>query len=164
MALRGFRQPFVTSENILGFPRPPVPNVGVDALDLVYQASDLLRSIEDRARATEARAEAAERAQIEIINATERKLREASRALDEAQKRIQAQQEQLEAIELRAQTAEAEAREARQTLALVEDAIRRRLLFTGEQPDGRSRPSPETRLQAQPPASSCTAQLHNDGQ
>lgn len=132
MALRGFKRPFVTSENILGLPRSPAPNVGVQALDLVYQAADLFRSIEDRARATETRAEAAERAQLEIINVTECKLREASRALEEAQKRIEAQQEQLEAIEFRAQTAEAEAREARQTLALVEDAIRRRLLLTAE--------------------------------
>jgi hypothetical protein len=41
----------------------------------------------------------------------------------------------LTAIEHRAQAAEADAREAKQTLALVEDAIRRRLLFTSTEAD-----------------------------
>lgn len=135
MALRGFRPPFTASENILGFPRPPAPGPGTQALDLVYQAADMFRSIEDRARASEARAEAAEQAQLEIINATERKLRDAARALEEARRRIESQQEQLETLEFRAQVAEAEAREARQSLALVEDAIRRRLLLTADQLD-----------------------------
>ena len=85
----------------------------------------------------EARAEAAERAQRELIATTERKLMDASMALEEAQKRIEAQQDQLTAIVFRAQAAEADAREAKQTLALVEEAIRRRLLFTSTEADSR---------------------------
>jgi hypothetical protein len=135
MALRGFRQPFTTSENILGFPRPPAPGPGTQALDLVYQAADLGRGLAARAGGRAPRAEAAEQAQLEIINATERKLRDAARALEEARRRIESQQEQLEALEFRAQVAEAEARESRQSLALVEDAIRRRLLLTADQLD-----------------------------
>ena len=138
MAQRGFRRPFLTDENVLGLPRPPSPNTGAQALDLVYQAADLFRGIEDRVRATEMRADAAERAQFDIIGTTERKLREASKALEEAQKRIVTQQDQLAALEFRAQVAETEAREAKQMLAQVEDAIRRRLLLTSEQADGRS--------------------------
>lgn len=138
MPLRGFRRPFTATDNVLGFQRPPAPNAGVQALDLVYQAAEMFRGIEDRARNSEARADAAERAQMEIINATERKLRDASRALEEARQRIEAQQEQLEASEYRAQAAEADAREARQSLALVEDAIRRRLLLTVEPDHGGS--------------------------
>ena len=139
MALRGFRRPFTADQNVLGFPRPPTSAAGAEALDLVYQAADMFRLIEARARASEARAEAAEQAQLEIIAVTERKLRDASRALEEARRRIESQQEQLDAIEYRAQAAEAEAREAKQSLALVEDAIRRRLLLTsGQDGDGRS--------------------------
>ena len=74
------------------------------------------------------RTEAAERAQRELIISTDHKLREASRALEHAQLRIEAQEDRLTAIEFRTQAAEAEAREAKQALALVEDAIRRRLL------------------------------------
>jgi chromosome segregation ATPase len=138
MAQRDFRRPFSTGENVLGLPRSPSPTTGSQALDLVYQAADLFRGIEDRVRATEMRADTAERAQLDIIGTTERKLRDASKALAEAQKRIETQQDQLAALEYRAQTAEAEVREARQTLAQVEDAIRRRLLLTGEQPDRKS--------------------------
>ena len=66
-------------------------------------------------------------------------MRDASRALEEARRRIESQQEQLDAIEYRAQAAEAEAREAKQSLALVEDAIRGRLRLTsGQDGDGRS--------------------------
>jgi hypothetical protein len=139
MAQRGFQRPYVNGENVLGMQRAPAGSVGAQALDLVYQASELFRSLEDRARVNEARAEAAERVHVDIVNAAERKLRDASHALEEAQKRIEAQQQQLSAIEYRAQSAEADAREARQTLALVEDAIRRRLLLTVEQTE--SRPS-----------------------
>jgi hypothetical protein len=48
--------------------------------------------------------------------------------LKQAQSRLDAAENQLTAAEFRAQAAEAEAREAKQALALVEDAIRRRLL------------------------------------
>ncbi|WP_249144660.1 hypothetical protein [Bradyrhizobium lablabi] len=135
MAHRGFRAS--NAENVFGLPRLPSPNTGVQALDLVYQAAEVFRSIEAKARDTELRVEAAERAQRELIANTERKLKDATRALEEAQKRFEAQQEALTAIERRAQAAEDEAREARQTLALVEEAIRRRLLFTSGEADGR---------------------------
>jgi hypothetical protein len=126
------------------FPRPL--DAGATALDLVYQAADLFRGIQERAQVTEARAhalcedaservrqaevraEAAERAQHELLITADQRLQDASRALDQAQARIDAQQDQLTACEFRAQAAEADAREARQALALVEEAIRRRLL------------------------------------
>lgn len=135
-------------ENVLGFPRPLISDAGAAALDLVYQAADVFRGMEERARETEARAqalcksaseklrqaevraEAAERAQRELIVNAEHKLQDASRALEQAESRIEAQQDQLTAVEFRAQAAEAEAREAKQALALVEEAIRRRLLST----------------------------------
>jgi hypothetical protein len=138
MAQRGFKRPFFPDENVLGLPRLPSPSSGAEVLDLVYQAADLFRTIEDKVRATELRADAAERAQFDIIGVTERKLQDASKALEEAHKRIVTQEDRLEALELRAQAAETAAREARQTLAQVEDAIRRRLLLPSEQPDSRS--------------------------
>jgi len=113
---------------------------------LVYQAADIFRSMEERAREremraqslcrdasekarrAEMRAEAAERAQRELIVNAEHKLQEASRALDQAQSTIEAQQGQLIAVEFRAEAAEAEAHKAKQALALVEEAIRKRLL------------------------------------
>jgi len=133
-------------DNVLSFPRPL--DAGATALDLVYQAADVFRSIEERAQATEARAqslcksasekvrlaemraEAAERAQRELIITAEHRLQDASRALEQAESRLNAQQDRLTAAEFRAQAAEAEARDARQALALVEEAIRRRLLCT----------------------------------
>ena len=119
---------------------------GAVALDLVHQAADVFRGMEQHARETEAwaqslctsamenvrraemRAEAAERAQRTLMIDAEGKLRDASRALEEAQSRLQAKEDHLTAMEFRAQAAEAEAREAKQALALVEEAIRRRLL------------------------------------
>jgi hypothetical protein len=116
------------------------------ALDLVYEAAEIFRRMEDHARETEARAqslckgaaeklrvaemrtEAAERALREAVIETERKLRNASRALAQAQSRIDTQEDRLIAAEFRAQAAEAEARDAKQALALVEEAIRQRLL------------------------------------
>jgi hypothetical protein len=143
-------------ENVLSFPRPLISEAGATALDLVYQAADVFRSIEERARETEARAqslcksaseklrraemraETAERAQRELIISAEHKLQDACRALEQAQSRIEAQQDQLTAVEFRAQAAEAEARETRQALALVEEAIRRRLLSTNLETNCRS--------------------------
>jgi hypothetical protein len=132
--------------NVLSFPRPLISDAGATALDLVYQAAEVFRSLEEHARETEmraqslcrsaaeklkraeTRAEAAERSQRELIINAEHKLHDASRALEQAQSRIEAQQDQLTATEFRAQAAEAEAREAKQALALVEEAIRKRLL------------------------------------
>jgi hypothetical protein len=139
-------------ENVLSFARSSIPDSGEKALNLVYQAAEVFRSMEDHARETEARAqalcksamerlklaemrtEAAERAQRELITEAECKLQDASRPLTQAQSRIEAAEDRLTAVEFRAQAAEAEAGEAKQALALVEEAIRRRLLC----------PSPDT--------------------
>jgi chromosome segregation ATPase len=142
-------------ENVPSFPRPSVPDSGTTALNLVYQAAEVFRSIEDQARETEARAqslcksaverlkladqriEAAERARRETISEADCKLQDASRALKQAQSRILATEDQLTAMEFRAQAAEAEAREAKQALALVEEAIRGRLLCASPEADSR---------------------------
>jgi len=73
---------------------------------------------------TSQRIETVERERREAIN----KLRDASKALEEAQSRIIAVEDRLTAAEFRAQAAETDAREAKQALALVEEAIRSRLL------------------------------------
>ena len=91
----------------------------------------------EKLRLAEMRAEAVERAQRDFIVAAEHKLQEASRALEQAQSRIEAQEDQLTAAELRAQVAEAEAREAKEALALVEEAIRKRLLCANPHADSK---------------------------
>ena len=134
------------NENVLSFSRPSALDCGATALNLVCQAAEIFSSIEDHARETEVRAqslcksaverlngaekriETAERARLDIINEADCKLQEAARALKDAQSRIVAAEDKLTAVEFRAQTAELEAREAKQALALVEEAIRRRLL------------------------------------
>ena len=138
MAQRNFSASVRMDENVLELSRPSSHDAGAEALELVYQAADVFRSIEERAQDFEARAQAAEQAQRELIVNTERKLQDASKALEQARSRLAAQQDQLTAIEFRAQAAEAEAREAKQALALVEEAIRRRLLFTRNDFDGAS--------------------------
>jgi len=140
-------------ENVLSFARPSVPDSGATALNLVYQAAEIFRSIEDHARRTEARAqslcrsaaerlkhaekrvEAAERTRRELIIEAECKLQDASRALKQAQCRTEAAEDRLTAMEFRAQAAEAEAREAKEALALVEEAIRRRLVCANPEAD-----------------------------
>jgi hypothetical protein len=135
------------------FPRLSISGAGATALDLVYQAADVFQNIEERAReiemraqslcksaseklrCSEMRAETAEQAQHELIVTTDHKLQDASRALKQAHSRIELQQDQLTAVEFRAQAAEAEAREAKQALALIEEAIRRRLLCTKQDAD-----------------------------
>jgi hypothetical protein len=142
-------------QNVLSFARRSVPDSGETALNLVYEAADVFRSIEDRAQQTEARAralcksamdrlklaemrtEAAERARREVVVEAECKLQDASRALTQAQSRFEATEDRLTAAEFRAQAAETEAREAKQALALVEEAIRRRLLCTNPEVDSR---------------------------
>jgi chromosome segregation ATPase len=136
-------------ENILSFVRPPAPATGADALDLVYQAAEIFNSIQNNAREIEARAhsmcksaaerlklaeqqtESAERSLREVVADADRKLAEASRVLTEVERRIAAAEDKATAAETRAEIAETEARKARQALALVEDAIRRRLLCAG---------------------------------
>ena len=83
------------------------------------------------------RAEAAERAQLELIITAERKLQYACKALEQARSCIEAQKDKLTAIELRAEVAEAEARQAKEALALVEEAIRKRLLCANPDVDSR---------------------------
>jgi hypothetical protein len=147
MAQRRLKADQFHSGNIYALPRPAyVPEGTTAALDLVYQAAELFRGLEERARETEARAhslcraasekvrlaemraELAEQAHRELFVAADHKLQDASRALEQVQSRISAQGDQLAAVEFRAQAAEAEAREAKQALALVEEAIRKRLL------------------------------------
>ena len=155
MAQRNPRASVGRGENVLSFARPSVPDSSTTALNLVYQAAEVFRSIEDQAKETEARAqalcksalerlklaemrtEAAERARRELITEAECKLQDASRALTQAQSRIEATEDRLTAVEFRAQAAEAEAREAKQALALVEEAIRRRLLCPSPDAVGR---------------------------
>ena len=152
MAQRHSRASFARDSDVLGF--PPAPDRGASALDLVYQAADVFRSMEEQAREAEARAqslctnalerlrlaemraEAAERAQRDFVVTTERKLQDACKALQQAQSCIEGQKDELTAAELRAEVAEAEARQAKETLARVEEAIRKRLLST---PDTDSR-------------------------
>jgi chromosome segregation ATPase len=130
----------------LSFAPTSAPNCGATVINLVHQAAEVFSSMEDHARETEARAqslcksalerlelaekriEAADRERREVINETDCKLRDASKALEQAQLRVVAAEDRLTAVEFRAQAAEAEAREAKQALALVEEAIRRRLL------------------------------------
>jgi hypothetical protein len=153
MAQRNSRASVGGDETVLNFPPPPAPDKGATALDLVYQAADVFRSMEEHALETEARAqslcasalesvrlaemraEAAERAQSELIITAERKLQGACRALEQAQSCIEAQKDKLTAAELRAKVAETETREAKEVLALVEEAIRRRLLCANPDTD-----------------------------
>lgn len=132
--------------NVTSFERPDASPRAVAALDLVYQAANTLRAMEDRAQdaesrarlmgretagklqAAEARAEAAERANRDMIAEVDRKLNDAARALEQAHARIQSTEENAAAAERRAQAAEARANKAEETLALVEEAIRKRLL------------------------------------
>ncbi|WP_284270192.1 hypothetical protein [Bradyrhizobium iriomotense] len=155
MAQRSSRAPVGGDKDVLSFPSPLAPDKGATALDLVYQAADVFRGMEERARETEARAqslctsalerlrlaetraEAAEQAQRELIVAAERKLQHACRALEQAQSCIEAQKDKLTAAELRAEVAEAETRQAKEALALVEEAIRKRLLCANPHADGR---------------------------
>lgn len=138
-----------------GYPSPLAPDKGAIALDLVNQAADVFRTMEKHARETEAgvqsfctsalerlrlaevRAEAAERAQRELIATAKCKLQHACRALEQAQSCIEAQKDKLTAAEVRAEVAEAEARQAGEALALVEKAIRKRLLCANPHADGR---------------------------
>jgi len=107
---------------------------GSIALNLVYQAAEVFSGIEDRA---EQRVEAAERDRREAIDEADRKLQEALRALKQAESRITVAEEYATAAEFRAQAAEVQAQKLRQELALVEDAIRRRLLCANPEIIGR---------------------------
>jgi hypothetical protein len=155
MAQRNPKASVAGDENVLSFSPSPALEAGATALDLVHQAADIFRGMEKHVRETEARAqslctnalerlrlaemraEAAERAQREFIINAERKLQDACRALEQAHSRLEAQKDKLTAIELRAEVAEAEARQAKEALALVEEAIRKRLLCANPDADTR---------------------------
>jgi len=140
MAQRNLKASVRTDANVLSFARPSGQDCGTTALNFVYQAAEVFSSMEDHARETEAHAqsmcksaaerlkhaekriEAAERVRRELIPEAECKLQEVSRALKQAQSRIEAAEDSLTAMEFRAQAAEAEASEAKQALALVEEA------------------------------------------
>ena len=131
------------------------PGSGAAAINLVHQAAELFTNMEGRARDTETRAqllcknalerlelaekriETAERERREAINEAHQKLRDACKTLEQARLRIVTAEDRLTAVEFRAQAAEAEAREAKQALALVEEAIRRRLLCPSPDAAGR---------------------------
>ena len=156
MAQRSLRTSVDRNENVVSLGRPSAPDCGVTALNLVYQAAEIFSGMEDHARETEARAqslcksaaerlklaekriETAERERRDLISKADGMLQEASRALMQAQSRFIAVEDQLTAMEFRVQAAEAETREAKETLALVEEAIRWRLLCTSSEPSGRS--------------------------
>jgi hypothetical protein len=155
MAQRTSRASVGGDEAVPIFPSPLAPDKGATALDLVNQAADIFRGMEKHARETEARAqslcasalerlrlaeiraEATARAQHELIVTAERKLQLACRALEQAQSCIEAQKDKLTAVEFRAEVAEAEARQAREALVLVEEAIRKRLLCANPDAEGR---------------------------
>ena len=86
------------------------------------------KSLSKKLEISEERVETAERAWREIIRQSDCKLQEASKALERAQSRIAATEDQLTAVEFRAEAAEVEARKSKEALAIVEAAIRRRLL------------------------------------
>ncbi len=156
MAQRRWKADEFHQHNVHAFPRTVAgPNGASGALDLVYQAAEMFRDLQDNARETEARAhslcraaseklrvaearaEAAEEAQRELTVRADQKLQDASRALAQAQSNMSIQEERLLASEFRAQKAEAEVREVKRALALVEEAIRKRLLTSAfEQRDG----------------------------
>ena len=98
------------------------------ARDTEARAHPMCRAASEKVRQADMRAEAAERARRELASAADQKLCEASTALEQAQSRIRSQADRLTAVEFRAQSAEAETRQAQRALALVEEAIRKRLL------------------------------------
>jgi hypothetical protein len=135
-----------SDENVLSFAPASARDQGSTALNLVYQAAEIFSAIEDHAQETKARAqslcksaaerlkfaekrvEVAERDRRETIDEADGKLQDASRALKQAEIRITVAEDYAEAAEFRAQAAEVQAQKLRQELALIEDAIRRRLI------------------------------------
>ena len=130
------RTPKEGLENVLHIVRPSQPDLGANALNLVYQAAEIFSDMEARARDTEVRAqsmckaaaervrsaeersEAADRTRRQVLTEVEFKLQEASRALRQAGLQITAAEDRATAAEIRAQLAEAKAREALEALAL----------------------------------------------
>jgi hypothetical protein len=106
------------------------------------RAKALCESATERVVLANQRAENAERERETLLAHVELKLQEVSQALDTARARIAAAEEKVtaaeqrayaaethaQAAETRAQAAEARAQDTKQALALVEDALRKRLL------------------------------------
>ena len=109
------------------------PGSGAAVINLVHQAAELFTNMEDRARDTETRAQLLCKNALERLELAEKRIQTAERerreAINEAHQKVRdACKALLTAVEFRAQAAEAEAREAKEALALVEEAIRSRLL------------------------------------
>ena len=122
-------------ETVLVFPRRPIEpirNDGQSAIDLVYQAAEVVGNLQDHARQTEIRAQTLCKGAIEKLRLAERRTEAAEKALNIAESRIASAEARLSAAELRAKKAETWARELDQSLTLIEDAIRSKLL--GESP------------------------------
>jgi hypothetical protein len=98
----------------------------------------LCKSASERLKLAEKRTEAVERERWETIIEVDCKLQDASRALKQAQSRLAANEDRLTALEFRARAAEIEAREAKRALALVAEAIRKRLLCANPEAASRS--------------------------
>ena len=146
MACRDEKPAVRRDENVLSFVRPPEKAFGADTLDLIYRAAEVFSDMERETREVESRAlaicenaaerlklaeqrtEAAEQSLREVIAAADRRLADASKALAEIDLRVAAAEDKTAAAEARAHSAETEAREAKHTLALVEEAIRKHLL------------------------------------
>ena len=125
---------------------PPPHGPGASALNLVQQAAKIFSDMENQARETEARAQAmcdsltgklkiaelqrddSERARREVVNEFNGKLQEVAKALQQAQSRLIIAEDRAVAAEFRAQSAEAQLHKANRELAVVEEAIRTRLL------------------------------------
>jgi hypothetical protein len=122
-------------ENVMVFPRQPIEpvrNDGQSAINLVYQAAEVVGNLQDHARQTEIRAQTLCRGAIEKLRLAEGRTEAAEKALNIAESRIASAEARLSAAELRAKKAETWARELDQSLTLIEDAIRSKLL--GESP------------------------------
>ncbi len=79
MAKRILRVSVGRDENVLCFARPPVPDSGAAALDLVYEAAEMFRDMEDRARETEARAQSLCKSALERLRLAETQTEAAER-------------------------------------------------------------------------------------
>ena len=106
------------------------------AREIETRAQAMCKSAAERLRRAELRTESAENSLRVVIAGADRKLSDASRALSDIERRVSAAEDKAVAAEVRAQVAEAEARDAKQALALVEDAIRRRLLCANSEAAG----------------------------
>jgi len=121
---------FEQDEKVLAFPRrtEPVRNDGQSAIDLVYQAAEVVGTLHQNARETETRAQNLCRTANEKLRLAERRAESAENALNVAESRIASAEARLSAEELRAKSAETRAHELERALALIEEAIRTRLL------------------------------------